>query len=424
MEHSSASLVCISHLWWDWVWQRPQHLISRLAGHYPVFWTEEPRIEIGPEYEGFVVTEERPNLQVGRLIYRSDAATFWRRLNETLDRTGGHAFKVSETIQEASLLFGSPAQERFEREVQEYVASWRHGPLILWLYTPVVVQFIDLLQPDLVVYDVMDELSAFKFASPRLREQEQELLARADLVFTGGPSLYESRQGRHPDLHLFPSGVEQRHFAQALEPDLEEPHDVRDLQGPIIGFFGVIDERIDLDLLAQAAAARPDWNWVMIGPVLKIEERSLPRLPNVYYLGKQDYQQLPAYLKTFDVAMLPFARNEATRFISPTKTLEYMAAHTPIVSTSIKDVITLYGEVVRIADTAEELVAQVHAALDEGPEERAQRMDKEAELLRRYAWEHIAGEMYRLIDDRLNRKFGPHANDSASSDQTTRGRRS
>ena len=400
-----ASLVCISHLWWDWVWQRPQHLLSRLARHYPVFWAEEPHIEIGDAYEGFDVTEERPNLHVSRLILRSDAATFWSRLNEVLDRTGGHAFKVSDSIREASLLFDSPAQERLESEVRDYVASWRRDPLILWLYTPVVVQFIDLLEPDLVVYDVMDELAAFKFAPARLKEQEQELIARADLVFTGGPSMYAARQGRHPDLHLFPSGVEQEHFAQAVALDLAVPDEVRTLDHPIIGFFGVIDERIDLDLLAGAAAARPDWSWVMIGPVLKIEETSLPRLPNIHYLGKQDYRQLPAYLKAFDVAMLPFARNEATRFISPTKTLEYMAAHKPIVSTSIKDVITLYGSGARIADTPAELVAQVQAALDEGPAERARRNEQEQELLGRYAWDTIAGEMHALVEDRLRRKL-------------------
>jgi hypothetical protein len=164
MNATRADLVCISHLWWDWVWQRPQHLLSRLARQYRVFWVEEPHIEIGSENEGFEISEEYPNLSVGRLMYRSDAATFWDRLNETLDRTGGHAFKVSEDIREASLLFNSPIQERLEQEVGNYVVSWRRGSLVLWLYTPVVVKFIDILKPDLVVYDVMDELSAFKFA--------------------------------------------------------------------------------------------------------------------------------------------------------------------------------------------------------------------------------------------------------------------
>lgn len=397
-------LVCVSHLWWDWVWQRPQQLISRLAQHHRVFWTEEPRIEIGPTSEGFEITEERPNLQVGRLVFRGDAATFWRRLNETLERTGAHAFKVSEDIKEASLLFESPAQERFEREVRDYVASWRRGPLVLWLYTPVVVPFVELLQPDLVVYDVMDELTAFKFAPARLKGQEAELLARADLVFCGGPSMYEARKSRHPDVHLFPSGVEQRHFARALEEDLPLPTAVRDLPRPIVGFFGVIDERTDLDLLGRVAAARPEWSWVMIGPVLKIEERALPRSPNLHYLGKQDYQQLPAYLKAFDVAMMPFARNEATRFISPTKTLEYMAAHKPIVSTPIHDVVGLYGEVVRFAESPEAFVAQVQAGLGESEREREGRIGKERGLLQRSSWDQIAGDMEALIHDRLARK--------------------
>ncbi len=404
MEGNRPDLVCISHLWWDWVWQRPQHLMSRLARQYRVFWTEEPRIEIGPESEGFEVAEEAPNLTISRLVYRSDAATFWRRLNETLDRTGAHGFKPRETLQEATLRFDSPVQERLEREVREYVAAWRRGPLVLWLYTPVVVQFIDLLQPDLVVYDVMDELSAFKFASPRLREQERELFARADLVFAGGPSLYEARRSRHADLHLFPSGVEEAHFARALEEDLPLPSEVRELSRPIIGFFGVIDERMDLGLLERIAAAQPDWQLVLVGPVMKIEDSTLPRLPNIHYTGQQDYRQLPAYLKAFDVAILPFALDESTRFISPTKTLEYMAAHKPIVSTPLPDVISLYGSVVRIAESPDQFIGEIQAALDERPQEREERMHRERDLLHQHSWDQIAAEMQALIDDRLARK--------------------
>jgi UDP-galactopyranose mutase len=401
-------LVCISHLWWDWVWQRPQQLMSRLARHYRVFWAEEPHIEIGPAGESFEVAEERPNLQVGRLLYRSDAATFRRRLGEVLERSGVPDFKVSDELTEATLMFGSPEQERLEREVRDYVAARRRGPLVLWLYTPAVVDFINLLEPDLVVYDVMDELTAFNFAPPRLREQERELLARADLVFCGGPSLYEGRKGRHPQVHLFPSGVEQAHFARALDDDLPAPDALRALPRPVIGFSGVIDERLDLDLLAKAAVARPNWSWVMVGPVVKIEEEALPRLPNIHYAGKQDYGRLPAYLKAFDVAMMPFARNEATRFISPTKTLEYMAAHKPIVSTPIHDVVGLYGAVVRIAEGPEAFVAQVEGALAEGEGERARRRQQEDELLQRYAWDRIAGDMHALIEQALAGKAPPH----------------
>ncbi|MDP9310683.1 MAG: glycosyltransferase [Chloroflexota bacterium] len=404
MADDHVDLVCVSHLWWDWVWQRPQHLLSRLAQQRSVLYVEEPRIQIGPTYEGFDIIEELPHLRVARLAFRSDAATFWQRLNETLDRTGEHPFKVSEQIREASLMFESPVQERLEREVVEYVSARRGERLVLWLYTPVVVRFIDLLQPDLVVYDVMDELAAFKFTPAKLLQQEQELFDRADLVFTGGPSLYEARKHRHSDIHLFPSGVEQAHFAQALQADLPIPPELAGLSQPIIGFYGVIDERTDRELLAEVAQLRPHWHWVMIGPILKIQEHELPRFPNLHYLGKQAYADLPAYLKAFDVAMMPFALNESTQFISPTKTLEYMAAHKPIVSTPIKDVIGLYGSVVRIAQTADEFVAQVEAALRESPETRADRIQREQELLAKYGWDRIASEMETLIADRLQRK--------------------
>ncbi len=404
MDDAQPDLVCLSHLWWDSVWQRPQQLLSRLARHYRVLWVEEPHIEIGLPGDSFEVTEERSNLSVARLVYRGDAATFWQQLRARLDRTGAGGLALPEDLREASLLFGSPAQERLEREVRAYVASRRRGPLVLWPYTPAAVPFIDLLQPELVVYDVMDDLRAFKYAPPELAGQEEELLARADLVFAGGPSLHDATRGRRPDVHLFPSGVDQQHFARALDEELSLAPPSCALPRPIIGFFGVIDERIDLALLARAAAARPAWSWVLIGPVVKIEERMLPRLPNLHYLGKQDYLDLPAYLKAFDVATMPFALNEATRSISPTKTLEYMAAHKPIVSTAIRDVVALYGTVVRIAEGAEGFVAAVQAALDEGPRERERRARQERALLRRSSWDHVAARMHALVQDALARK--------------------
>ena len=399
-----VDLVCVSHLWWDWVWQRPQHLISRLASSYRVLWVEEPRIAIGAAGDQFEITALHPNLRLARLVSRGDAATFRSRLVARLEELGAPGFQVADDSREAGLGFASPLQARLEREVSDIVEAQREGPLVLWLYTPAAVPFIDLLQPDLLVYDVMDDLTAFAFSPPQLRAQERELLARADLVFAGGPSLYEARKTRHPDLHLFPSGVEADHFARALDADLPLPPDVAGLHHPIIGYFGVLDERLDLDLLARAAAARPDWSWVLIGPILKIEERSLPRRSNLHYLGKRDYADLPAYLKAFDVAMLPFALNEATRFISPTKTLEYMAAHKPIVSTPIPDVVGLYGAIARIAEDADAFVASVEAALGEGAREHEKRIHQASRLLEQYAWDQLVAEMRTLIDDRLARK--------------------
>jgi UDP-galactopyranose mutase len=397
-------VVCVSHLWWDWVWQRPQQLLSRLAARWPVFWVDEPRLQIGPAGDRFAVDEPLPGVRVARLVSRHDPPGFRRQLDEALDRSGARAFAVSDDIREAGLGFASPLQPRLEREVRAAVGTRRRGPVVLWLYTPAALPFLDLLRPDLVVYDVMDELSAFKFAPPGLAAQERELLARADLVFAGGPSLHAARRGRHPDLHLFPSGVDQAHFARALDDALPLPPEIRDLPRPVIGFFGVIDERLDRDLLARAAAARPEWSWVLIGPVLKIEERQLPRAPNIHYLGPRDYRDLPAFLKGFDVAILPFARSAATRFLSPTKTLEYMAAHKPIVSVGLPDVVALYGEVVRVADGSAAFVAAIEAALGEGPRERAARIDRERIVLGRYAWDRLAEEMAALIADRLARK--------------------
>ncbi len=251
----------------------------------------------------------------------------------------------------------------------------------------------------------MDELTAFRHAPVPLREREAELLSQADLVFGGGPSLYESKRDRHPDVHLFPSGVDQEHFARGLDPDLQVPEELARLPRPVVGFYGVIDERTDLALLVAAADQRPDRSWVMIGPFMKIELDALPRRPNLHYLGKQEYRDLPAFLKGFDVAMMPFAVNESTRFISPTKTLEYMAAHKPIVSTAIPDVISLYGSVVRFADDAEGFVAQVEAALGESPQEREERVRIANQLLGRYSWDTIASEIRGLIGDRLGTKI-------------------
>lgn len=402
-----VDLVCASHLTWDWVWQRPQQLLARLSRHYPVLYVEEPWIWIGAPSEEFRVREVGPGLRIARLELRSDPDTFWRRLDETRDRDGFHPSEVSEDIEAAALMFESRFQPRLEEEVRRYVAGWRRreAPLVLWLYTPMVVGLVDLLGPDLVVYDAMDELSAFRSAPPRLPELERELLARADLVFAGSPSVYESKKRRHPDVHLFPSGVEPADFAPSRAENLPSPREVRGVPRPIIGYYGVIDERSDLDLLASVADLRPDWTWVMVGPVIKIEERALPRRQNIIYPGKKRYDELPLYLAAFDVAMIPFAMNDATRHLLPTKTLEYMAAHKPIVSTPLKDVVESFGSVVRIAATSTQFVEQVEAALRETEGERAERERREDKLLSAHSWDGIVGRMRSLVEDRLARKL-------------------
>ena len=400
-------IVCVSHLGWDWVWQRPQQLLSRLAAEgHRVLYVEEPRIEIGPPWEGFEVTDAGAGVEVARLTLRSDHDTFWSRIDETRDAQGGQPFDISPDITRGTLMFQSRFQPWLEREVAAHVAEWRRGPLALWLYTPLVASFIDLVEPDAVVYDVMDDLSAFRFAPSRLREQEQYLLERADLVFAGGPSLHRSVVDRRPDAHLFPSGVDAAHFARALGDDLEVPGEVAPLARPVVGFIAVVDERTDLELLDAVAALRPDVTWVLVGPVLKIKQSALPRQANLHYIGQQPYERLPAFLRSFDVAMMPFAINDATRSISPTKTLEYLAAGKPVVSTPVPDVIELYGSMVRVAATPDEFVAAVDAALHEPDEAREQRAVTSREVLTRYSWDAIVAAMGDLLEERLRTARG------------------
>ncbi len=267
----------------------------------------------------------------------------------------------------------------------------------LWYYTPMSLRFSDHLRASLVVYDCMDELSAFMGAPPEMIERERALLERADLVFTGGVSLYEAKRHLHPHVHAFPSSVDVAHFAQARTA-LPEPEDQAGIARPRLGFYGVIDERLDIELLDAVAALRPDWQLVMVGPVVKIDPAALPKRPNVHYLGPKLYDELPLYLAGWDVALLPFALNEATRFISPTKTPEYLAAGRPVVSTPIKDVVRTYGDagLVRIAATPEAFAAAVEAALQDA-ERRERWLDSVDRALAGMSWDAAWTRMRELM---------------------------
>jgi UDP-galactopyranose mutase len=270
------------------------------------------------------------------------------------------------------------------------------GDFVLWFYTPMALAFTEHLKPRAVVYDCMDELSAFRGAPPELREREAELFRRADIVFTGGQSLYEAKRQQHPNVHAFPSSVDMHHFARARGA-LLEPADQAMVPRSRVGFFGVLDERLDVELLDGLARLRPDIELVMIGPVVKIDPARLPRHPNLRYLGPKPYAALPDYIAGWDVAMMPFARNEATRFISPTKTLEYMAAGKPVVSTSIRDVVRPYGEqgLARIADTPEAFARAIDEARGEDAVARLAAFDG---YLAGTSWDRTWSRMRALVD--------------------------
>lgn len=367
---SQLDLVCLSHLRWNFVFQRPQHILTRFAAHTRVFYVEEPAI-------GDIDT-------ASMAIAVHDGVT------------------VATPQLPARLAAGPERDATLRRLLDDLLAHYGISRFMAWYYTPMALAFSRHLTPALVVFDCMDELSAFAQAPPAIRAFEAELLDRADVVFTGGYSLFEAKRARHHNVHALPSSVDVAHFAQAREAT-DEPADQSVIGRPRLGYFGVIDERMDLELLAAVAGAQPEWQIVMVGPVAKIDAAALPRRANLHYLGGKRYQELPRYIASWNVALMPFARNESTRFISPTKTPEYLAAGKPVVSTSIRDVVRPYGQrgLVRIADEPAAFVEACAEAMSEDPVSRMREADA---FLRKTSWERTWSRMARLIAAALDRK--------------------
>jgi UDP-galactopyranose mutase len=359
-------LLCLSHLRWDFVFQRPQHLLTRAARDHEVVYFEEPVFKPGvsaPRLERHPVPE---GVSVAVPVLPGGAA--------------GDPAAVAGA--QRALLDGLLAPEAGR-------------PLVAWFYTPMALEFAGHLAPDVTVYDCMDELSAFRGAPPGLLRLERDLLGRADLVFTGGRSLYEAKRDRHPRVFCFPSSIDAAHFgrARARRPD---PADQAGIPRPRIGFFGVVDERMDLGLVRALAERRPDWRFVMVGPVAKIDPTSLPRSPNLHWLGGKSYADLPAYLSGWDAGFMPFALDESTRFISPTKTPEFLAAGLPVVSTPVLDVVRDWGEagLVEIAKGPEAFADALTRALSRPRTEWLKAVDRR---LAEISWDRTWGEMRREV---------------------------
>ena len=355
-------LVCLTHLRWNWVFQRPQHLMTRAARGRRVFVIEEP-VRSGSDMALEITTP---------------AANVWVIVPRIPEHIAEEAVQGAQRALIDLLLR--------QQGISEYT---------LWYYTPMAWPFTRHLTPVSVIYDCMDELSAFAGAPPELSALEADLLAACDLVLTGGHSLYEAKRDAHHNVHTFPSTVDVGHFAAARTWSVE-PDDQQRIGRPRIGYYGVIDERLDLALIAGLAKARPDWQIVLVGPVIKVDPALLPRAENIHYLGPKRYEDLPAYVAGWDVAMMPFARNEATRFISPTKTPEYLAAGKPVVSTSIRDVVRSYGEcgLVRIADAVDTFVSAVQCSMRDDSAARITRID---EHLKDQSWDHTWSRIEALM---------------------------
>lgn len=384
----APALIVFTHLRWGGVFQRPQHLLSRFARALPVTVVEEPVFRPGIPDAGEVTVSRDGDVTVLTPVFRE-------RPDQPFGFTPDNVVEIARLIGPHLGTAGTVGVTAGERS-SAGVTSRAAGPIV-WYYTPMALGALPTaIAPSLVIFDAMDDLASFRGAPPALREREAAMFAAADLVFTGGPSLFAARRDRHRSVHCFPSGVDASHFGRAAG-DIEPPAELASLVGPVLGFYGVLDERIDFELIAAVADARCDWQLALVGPLAKISEADLPRRPNITYFGQRRYADLPAFLAGFDVALLPFALNEATRSISPTKTLEYLAGEKPVVSTPIADVVSLYGDVVRIAADAPDFIAAIDAALDEPPPERARRRAAGQAHLVAHDWDAIAAGMASLI---------------------------
>lgn len=342
-------LIVFCHLRWDFVYQRQQHLISRFSNQYKILVVEEP---IGQNSEN-----TSPIIEVSESLHI---------LRPQIDHINELAFYLKKVLKDSRFMVG-------------------------WFYSAAFVSVLESFDFETVVYDCMDELTLFKGASPELLAQENSLLSAADIVYTGGKSLYESKKEKHHNVFCFPSSVDVPHFSNANNDFVLKPGDLSTIKNPIVGYYGVIDERIDLDLIAETAAKMPEISFVMIGPICKIEENDLPRAENIHYLGMKSYEELPQYLQFFDIAMMPFALNDSTKFISPTKTLEYMAAMKPIISTKIKDVVRDYSGCVNLIDNAEDFCKAIQKPLQNFETEYK-------EILENTSWDRTTDKMKTIIN--------------------------
>jgi glycosyltransferase involved in cell wall biosynthesis len=368
-------LLVFSHLRWNFVYQRPQHLLARLARHYPVIFVEEPM--------------------------RSDGAAY---LEYSLPAPGVEVLRPHTPIEAGG--FHDDQLSALEPLLARFLAERSIDRMLVWFYTPMALPMLAELDPLAVVYDCMDELSAFKNAPRQMRQRESALMKRAQLVLTGGPSLYEAKRLLHPNVLCLPSAVDAEHYSSHRA--LADAHRVqraaelqRSIPGPRLGFFGVIDERLDLELVAALADADPQWQIVMVGPVVKIDPAQLPQRANLHWLGQQPYELLPQLVAGGDVCLMPVALNESTRYISPTKTLEYMAAGKPVVSTAIHDVQAMFSDVVTIVADADSFVEGCRAALAEPAHRRSVRNAEMQATVWRYSWDETAATVHRALEETI-----------------------
>jgi len=364
------------HLCWDWVWQRPQQFLSRLSQRHKILFVETvgPDPQLATPVARYRTAEGFPNITILRLQFPA-----WRWGDgEYVDRERCRI--VQEFVNEG------PGRGQFENPVQ-------------WFYDPMAMPaFSGQMNERLTVYDCMDELSKFKGAPPQIIEREAALLKEAAVVFTGGRKLFESKSRHNRNCHFYGCGVDGEHFGKARSKSTAVPEQLQKLKKPVLGYFGVVDERMVYELVAKLADANPEWSVAIVGPVMKVDQQTLPQRANLHWLGQQDYQKLPAFCKGFDICLMPFALNESTEFINPTKALEYMATGRPIVSTAVADVVSNFGEVVKIAKSKEEFIELCRKAVAQ-PE--AETIERGLQMVGDNSWDAIVAKLEHHIEEAL-----------------------
>lgn len=366
------NLLCFSHLRWDFVFQRPQHVLSCLSRNFNIYFFEEPQfISSTKAYLKLIKVQKNLSLIVPHLpngLLKQEQISIQKGLLDCLLNT---------------------------QNLSDF---------IFWYYTPMALEFSEHLQPQFIVYDCMDELSAFKFAPPNIRKLEKQLFKTADLIFTGGKSLYEAKKHWHSTIYCLPSSIDKQHFNQARKSNKFKQKNNLNLK---LGYSGVIDERFNLELIRAMAAQKPNWVFEIIGPVVKIDPNELPKLPNIRYIGPIDYEELPEFLSEWDIALIPFLLNEATRFISPTKTPEYLAAGLPVISTPIRDVIHPYGinGLVQIGRQAQEFIHLAEGWMGLHPKHKKNWLQRVDVFLAQHSWEKTCTSMFERIEETLEQKL-------------------
>lgn len=373
-ESEDYGIVVFSHLRWKFVWQRPQQFLSRFAKKHPVLFVELTEFDLADGAQ--------PKLELETVAHNVTMANL-------------HLPAKLEGTDEVTALM----RKYVKFAIEAVNNDGRFDNPLLWYYNPMDAGWaLGYINGRGIVYDCMDELSQFRGAPPELIERERLLLQRADIVFTGGYELWLKKSRQHPNVHFFGCGVEYHHFSQAQDSAKPLPEDLRNRSKPVIGWFGVVDERVDYDLLAKVAELRPDYNFVLVGPVVKVDPAHLPQAPNIHWLGGRDYKVLPDYCRGYDVCMMCFALNEATEYINPTKALEYLATGKPVVGTPVSDVVRQYSDTVLIAKSPEDFAANIDRALNK-PDLRM--IQKGIDKAKEASWESTVEKMQGLIEEAI-----------------------